>query len=956
MQGTARAVLDKCNLRHEGGDQYRGSSPLRAGSDSDAFVLTITDDEHGTYYDHVSGESGSLYELAKELGVALPRTSNGSDPEVTKRGYQGLKDYADVHHVTVDVFERARWKEVAQHGRPALQIPTANGVRWRFLDGKKPTYISSKGYKACWYGLGRAVRFVVKSQQSLIICNGEASTVVGQSYKVAACAITAGEKPKISDQLLSELKAAYQGPILVAFDCDKTGRAKAPQLAAQLRAAGFDAKAIDLDGGIKGYDLADFCGTHGRNSAKMLQECKELTAEGVNQAKNSASEEVSVVASIIKELQTLKDDEQTDTLILKQFAAEQTDACAQLDRTGLLEVSAALQNAGLSKTWLTREWQPAVRERAKQIKIKQREKRAREKTSMDTYPYSKVDNTIVYISERETRDGVSISEKTVCEFSARITEEIADEENKKHFKIEGNTNIRSFDFTISVEDFTSERLLKAALTAEAGARYPIHARMATHLAPAIQKLTTSVKQIKRFKRTGWHKGRYLIPGREQAGEEIVLSQKLVYDFRSAQSANFNEAKTALYHLLTSVGPERSMPAFIFLLQAPLAQLAGWRDRRYCLFIRGTTGTMKSAWSKLAMCFYGPEFNKDASLIKWGEGATNNSIMKLATSVRDATLFIDNYKPNTGGGARAFVGLIHNILEGTDKNRLTITTELRRVDPIYAWPLSTGEGVPSSDAASLARMLVIDWPKVPTGLPDIKQGFARSEHLCLLGSKWIDWLESPQGYHHATLARNGFSAIQDQYVADFQRNYPHMVNPLRVATSLAVNRLTFMVACNHPTIGPLLQPFAQSYMNGIDRIAAMMANRTSDALEANRFIDSLRELLDSGRALLLKPEQRTPDAPSDKDRHIGWLLSNGTVYLIPNISRQLVEKHWGKNSLNQIGRRTLYSQLDGLGMIAEKGKSQATIRKTVFMNFRTRVLVIKPGVLTDTFPETDFMEE
>ena len=54
------------------GGRYRGSSPLRAGSDSDAFTLKILDDEHGMWYDHISEEGGSLYKLAQKLNIPLP--------------------------------------------------------------------------------------------------------------------------------------------------------------------------------------------------------------------------------------------------------------------------------------------------------------------------------------------------------------------------------------------------------------------------------------------------------------------------------------------------------------------------------------------------------------------------------------------------------------------------------------------------------------------------------------------------------------------------------------------------------------------------------------------------------------------------------------------------------------------------------------------------------------------
>jgi hypothetical protein len=82
---TADAVLSalqRFNIKEVGEGKYRSASPYRTGSDSDAFSLTITEGEHGTWFDHVSQSGGSLYSLAKHLGIALPSVSPSTD---TKR-------------------------------------------------------------------------------------------------------------------------------------------------------------------------------------------------------------------------------------------------------------------------------------------------------------------------------------------------------------------------------------------------------------------------------------------------------------------------------------------------------------------------------------------------------------------------------------------------------------------------------------------------------------------------------------------------------------------------------------------------------------------------------------------------------------------------------------------------------------------------------------------------------
>jgi hypothetical protein len=274
---TALRVLEALapyKLKQEKPNQYRCHSPLRPGSDSHAFVLILDDDgEHGAYFDHAHEEDhGSLYDLATRLGIGLPPASPPSPRQPiqsTKRVYSGLVDYAEAHGVAAEIFAAAGWSETTYQDRPALAFATQTGIRYRFLDGDKPTYKSQPGYQRCWYGLKRAVQLAEESGQALVICNGEASTVVGQHFGLAACVVTAGEQKELSPDLLDELKAVYAGPIIIAFDCLDKGADVAPILAAQLKTASFAARAVDL-GLDKGGDVADFCRLHGSQAAAAL--------------------------------------------------------------------------------------------------------------------------------------------------------------------------------------------------------------------------------------------------------------------------------------------------------------------------------------------------------------------------------------------------------------------------------------------------------------------------------------------------------------------------------------------------------------------------------------------------------------------------------------------------------------------------------------------------------------
>lgn len=280
MPTTADLVIEALRphkLKDEGSGKWRCNSPLRPGADSHSFSLKLeSDGEHGAWKDHVSGESGSLYDLAQRLHISLP---DRTEIQSTKRSYRDRAEYAEAHGVDDSVFEAAGWVQVTKDNRPALKFTTATGDRWRFLDGDKPYYKSITGYKRCWYGLTRAIDRV-RSGHPLVICNGEASTVIAQHYGLAACCVPAGENA-LPEDLLSELleKLPSGATVLIAYDCLDKGEAASKQVESQLVGKGVAARAIDLRLS-KGGDLADFCHLFGASAGDKIATMPPLAATG----------------------------------------------------------------------------------------------------------------------------------------------------------------------------------------------------------------------------------------------------------------------------------------------------------------------------------------------------------------------------------------------------------------------------------------------------------------------------------------------------------------------------------------------------------------------------------------------------------------------------------------------------------------------------------------------------
>jgi hypothetical protein len=288
MRSTADKVLEACpQLKRQRDGSYRGASPYRPGSDSNGFTLIIHDGEHGAWKDFArEGEQGSLYDLARHLNIETPK-GDRVQVENSKTPYEDLADYAKRHYSTLEVFKAAGWRDADYYGKKAIAFEAATGTRVRILEGsekdlKNPyRWVGDAENENCWYGLARALRMANEKALPLVLCNGEASTVVAQSIGIPAFSCVGGEG-SASEKMLSELNHEWNGQIYIALDCDEKGRLAADAMQKKLA----NSLILDLELSDKG-DLADFVGLHRdlamkglhRIADKLTQENQESQAE-----------------------------------------------------------------------------------------------------------------------------------------------------------------------------------------------------------------------------------------------------------------------------------------------------------------------------------------------------------------------------------------------------------------------------------------------------------------------------------------------------------------------------------------------------------------------------------------------------------------------------------------------------------------------------------------------------
>ncbi len=478
-----------------------------------------------------------------------------------------------------------------------------------------------------------------------------------------------------------------------------------------------------------------------------------------------------------------------------------------------------------------------------------------------------------------------------------------------------------FELDITAEDFESEAKLRASI----GSRCPldpIYPRMSQHLPAAIKTVTNGdLRLIDRYHRTGWTAARrFLIPGLEPTGVEIHLPSDLPY---SVAGGSLDQGLVALDALINALDPGLSTVVLSALFGAPLLHLLGLRNRRYGVFIVGRTGSLKTSWITTAMSIYGAGHVQDEQYIKWGQGSTQNAMMKLASMAQDLPLLIDNYKPNTGGGSRAFVNLMHAIIEGGEKKRLNRNSELRDSADIYTLPIFTGEALPGIDAAALARLLPLEFPWAGGTINEpLHQAQLLAEHLPAVGLHWLMWLASTNLDKFKEDYEDGRRVWADWLMTHKKETQ----NKLRVASNLAINALCWRVLCEAPSgLGELAFKYTAKHRLGLAGSAEMLNTSTDSALEATRFLAGLSQLVATGRVLIADIGDK--DVLSmDRDRLIGW-RDGAVTYLLPDLAvstyRRQLDDRLNEFDANSVGR-----QLAALGHLLKTNEGRNKLLKRV----------------------------
>ncbi|MBX0328577.1 hypothetical protein K2Z83_12905 [Oscillochloris sp. ZM17-4] len=238
------SALAAYDLKQTDVNRYVSNSPLRPGSNSQAFSLTIDDPEHGAWYDHVAGSGGSLYTLADKLGVSRPH-SNGS------RASDTVYTYMDA--AGTPLFEVVRYYD--QQGDKHFAQRQPNGKKGR---GSAPRVL---------YHLPEVLA-AVAAGETVYIAEGEKDVDLLRLFGLTATCNPEGAKKWTQPSFSEALRGT---DVVILPDNDEPGERHADQVRAALLAVGARVRIVRLSGLPPKGDVSDWLAQGGHDLAELLE-------------------------------------------------------------------------------------------------------------------------------------------------------------------------------------------------------------------------------------------------------------------------------------------------------------------------------------------------------------------------------------------------------------------------------------------------------------------------------------------------------------------------------------------------------------------------------------------------------------------------------------------------------------------------------------------------------------
>lgn len=333
-------------------------------------------------------------------------------------------------------------------------------------------------------------------------------------------------------------------------------------------------------------------------------------------------------------------------------------------------------------------------------------------------------------------------------FDARITAEIVDDDGsmqERRFLIDGK--LADGGDLPQVEVLAGEFASMGWVLEQWGARALIEAGGSTkdHLRTAIQLLSPTIPTRYIYSHLGWRKvqGQAVYLSMEGAVGRDGVEVRLIPDLARYKlpTTELQDARTAMHASLRflEVGDyTATVPLWAAMFLAPLSSVI---EPAFTVWIFGTTGSLKSTITALAMCHFGT-FSYNTPPASWT--GTANALEKKAFLVKDAPLWIDDYTTqSTASGMQAMRMKVDQLLRDwgnrSGRSRMQADLRLRQTFAPRGMIVSTAEQLPQGESIQARLFQVEIDPKMITRGADSPLTVAQTEDAPLYSHAMAGYL-------------------------------------------------------------------------------------------------------------------------------------------------------------------------------------------------------------------------
>jgi hypothetical protein len=534
------------------------------------------------------------------------------------------------------------------------------------------------------------------------------------------------------------------------------------------------------------------------------------------------------------------------------------------------------------------------------------------------------------IDRVEQRQNGESKTTAVTNFGARIVRDLIlddGEEQRRHFRIEGEFGGRRVAFTLSASEFSRMGWVLNKL----GPQAIIFPGQQQHARAAIQSLSGEIRQEHIFAHLGWRKHGeqwvYLHAGGALGSGGLVPGLKVHVPgtMQSYQLPSPRDPEALLRAIRASLrclslAPDRiSLPLLAAVYRAPFGKVD------FSVFLAGRTGVFKTALAALCQQHFGAAM--DSSGLPANFASTANAVQELAFHAKDALLVVDDFAP-TGRQRDAELNDVAERLfraAGNQQGRSRLGGgRLSAPKPPRALLLATGEEVPSGQSIR-ARLLVVE-----VGPGDVErtvlsecQRAGQQGHLAESMGAFVSWIAGHYEDLQRRLQTRMIEIRSEGHGRGIHARLPGALAELQSGWELFLEFALEVGAINRAE----REELEQRSKSAFTQLCALQATYQAASDPAMHFVALLRTALASGRAHVADRRGKAPDdaAPwgwqrkpsgrwTSRGTQIGW-VAGSDLFLDPAPSYQVAQELAGSERL--VGEQTLRHRLRERGLLASR---------------------------------------